>query len=106
MNKRGFKSRLVELDNHVTKLQNEVRSIIGDLDRDLDVQEKTSICPNCHYMSKTILTKGGHITCGKCGTPRIKMKEENEFKDCSCSCHTYGTAKEMCCEECKTKNRR
>ena len=40
MNKRSFKNRLVQLENHLTKLRNEVRSIIGDIDRDLDQQSK------------------------------------------------------------------
>ena len=40
MNKRGFKNRLVQLDGHLTKIQNEVRSIIGDIDRDIYLQEK------------------------------------------------------------------
>jgi len=40
MKKREFKNRLVQLENHLTKLRNEVRSIIGDIDRDLDIQTK------------------------------------------------------------------
>lgn len=40
MNKRGFKNRLVEVESHLIKLTNEVRSIIGDIDRDITQQQK------------------------------------------------------------------
>ena len=40
MNKRGMKNRLVQLETHLVKLTNEVRSIIGDIDRELDIQQK------------------------------------------------------------------
>jgi len=40
MNKRGMKNKLAQLETHLVKLTNEVRSIIGDIDRELDVQRK------------------------------------------------------------------
>ncbi len=35
-----MKNRLVQLETHLVKLTNEVRSIIGDIDRELDIQQK------------------------------------------------------------------
>lgn len=40
INKRGLKNRLSQLQTRIRSLENEVCDIIGDIDRELDVQQK------------------------------------------------------------------